>query len=458
MSGGNLKIVNPADGSIVTELETDTPESIQENFECAARGQREWAKTTLGERKKILIRFDGLLQKGKEELAKILTSETGKPIRQSRGEIGAVSERIRFFTDNFEAVMRPETAHQAKGLEEKISFEPLGVIANISAWNYPYFVGANVFVPALLTGNAVLYKPSEYSTLTGLQIVKLMTRAGVPANAFIPVVGSGETGAEILRHPLAAVFFTGSHATGLKIAQAAAKRLMKVQLELGGKDPVYICEDVDVAAAAAAAAEGAFYNCGQSCCAIERLYVHEKIHSGFLDELLEAVQGMKVGDPTDPGTDIGPLTRARQIDVLKDQIEDAQKKGGKILCGGKPVSGKGNFFEPTVVSEASSVMSLMREESFGPVIGVQKVAGDEEALRLMNDTRFGLTAGVYTGDRKRAEKILSQADAGSVYWNCCDRVSPRLPWSGRKDSGLGLTLSRRGIAAFLQPKAWHLKN
>jgi acyl-CoA reductase-like NAD-dependent aldehyde dehydrogenase len=266
-------------------------------------------------------------------------------------------------------------------------------------------------------------------------------------------------GAALVAQPVNGVFFTGSYATGVKIAQAVAARLVKLQLELGGKDPTYVCDDVDAGAAAEGLADGAFYNTGQSCCSVERIYVHKGAAPAFIEAFVETVRGFKAGDPLDEATYIGPLARAAQLDVLEAQVADAVAKGARLVAGGKrdPSHGPGNYFQPTVLVDARNDMAVMREESFGPIIGIQTVADDQEAVRLMNDSDYGLTAGVYSKDRGRAEAILGQVDAGSVYWNCCDRVSPRLPWTGRRHSGIGSTLSREGIRTFLQPKAWHLR-
>jgi len=263
--------------------------------------------------------------------------------------------------------------------------------------------------------------------------------------------------AQLLTHPLDGVFFTGSHGTGRKVAEAAGRGLMRMQLELGGKDPVYVCDDANLDHAAPSVAVGAFYNTGQSCCAVERVYVHERIHDAFVNAFLEDVRAFVVGDPMDEATFIGPVTRPAQVDVLEAQVEDARGKGARVRLGGRRRGGPGSYFEPTVLTDVDHRMELMREESFGPVIGIQKVKGDDEALALMNDTRYGLTAGVYSRDRERAMRILSAVRSGSVYWNCCDRVSPRLPWSGRGHSGIGATLGLDGIRAFVQPKAWHLR-
>ena len=384
----------------------------------------------------------------------------GKPIRQSRNELTAMQGRIDFFLANTERAIADEVvfdSSEGPNLQERIGYEPLGVIANISAWNYPYFVGSNVFLPALLTGNAVLYKPSEHATLTGLAIADLFRDAGVPNDIFVPVIGSGETGAHLLAQDIDAVFFTGSYATGRRIAEAVAPRLIRVQLELGGKDPAYVCNDVDVGAAAAAVADGAFYNAGQSCCAVERVYVHRDIAANFVAAFVDEVRGFVVGDPTEEATYLGPLARREQLTVLDDHVADAVRLGARIELGGARRIGRGYYFDPTVLTGVNGRMKVMREESFGPIIGIQVVADDAEAVAQMNDTEYGLTAAVYTPNRTRAERILEQVNAGSAYWNCCDRVSPRLPWSGRKHSGMGATLSIAGIRAFVQPKAWHLK-
>ena len=454
-----LKIINPATETLVRELEEDTASSIQGKFGRAKAAQPTWAKTPLKERLDAIRRFRDAAKEQRDKLAATMTSETGKPISQSRNELNSLTGRVDFFLEHTEKTIGKEIvlSDMSQKLEEAITHEPLGVVANISAWNYPYFVGSNVFVPALLTGNTVLYKPSEFATLTGLAIQDLLHGAGIPKDAFITVVGGGTTGAELLKQPVNGVFFTGSYGTGIKIAEAAAKKMIKVQLELGGKDPTYVCEDVNVKAVAEGTADGAFYNNGQSCCSVERIYVHTKVYDAFVEHFMNTVKGFVVGDPTDDKTYIGPLTRAPQLAILEHQVADAKAKGARLLSGGQRIQRKGYYFEPTVFVDVNHTMELMREESFGPIIGIQRVSSDAEALALMNDTQYGLTAGMYTLDRARATQLLSQVNSGSVYWNCCDRVSPRLPWSGRGHSGIGATLSTYGVQTFVQPKAWHLR-
>jgi acyl-CoA reductase-like NAD-dependent aldehyde dehydrogenase len=453
-----MKILNPATGAVIGDIPEDGAFAVRNKYERARAAQPAWAATPIKKRVAAIRAFRDRIVAKHDVLARTLTQEVGKPIRQSKNELNGLLKRIDFFLAEAARVLRDQKVHfdEKQKLEERSSHEPLGVIANISAWNYPYFVGSNVFVPALLVGNTVLYKPSEYATLTGRHIAETLHEAGVPADVFIVVIGSKAAGAALLRQPVDGVFFTGSYATGAKIGTVAGRKMIKVQLELGGKDPVYVCEDVDVKAAAAGIADGAFYNTGQSCCSVERIYVHEKIHDAFVAAFVAEVKGYKIGDPMDETTYIGPITRRPQLDVLRHQVADAKRKGAKLLAGGDVIRRKGNWFEPTVFVDVDHRMALMRDESFGPIIGIQKVRDDTEALRLMNDSEYGLTAGVYTPDQKRARRILSQVHAGSAYWNCCDRVSPRLPWSGVGHSGIGLTLSTYGIQTFTRPKAWHL--
>jgi acyl-CoA reductase-like NAD-dependent aldehyde dehydrogenase len=453
-----MQIINPATEEIITSLEEDNPSTLQVKFEALKKAQTEWANKTLNERILVITQFSDLLAAEMEELASVLTSEVGKPLQQSRNEINGARARIKWMSSNAEKYLADEIMVDEPGLKEVIKYEPLGVVCNISAWNYPYLVGVNVFIPALLSGNAVMYKPSEYATLTGLQIEKLLKKAGVPNDVFQIAIGAKETGAALLEMDFNGYFFTVSYKTGKLIYEKVAAKMVPCQLELGGKDPLYIAEDVaDVAAAAIGTADGAFYNNGQSCCAVERIYVHEKNYVPYLDALVSEVKSWKTGLPTSDGVYIGALTRKEQVAVLENQVKDALNKGARLLTGGKAMAGKGYYFEPTVLTDVTNDMLVMQEESFGPIIGIMKVKDDIEALNMMQDTDYGLTASVYTASQAKAEEILAQLDAGSGYWNCCDRVSAALPWSGRKYSGIGATLSHQGLRAFTKPKAYHLR-
>lgn len=454
-----MKIINPATEEAIEEVKTDDLSSIRKKFHQADQARVRWRKTPINEKLKIIGRFNELLVKNRDSLAKTLTSEMGKPIRQSRNEIKAVHERITFFLENTEKAIGNQKVFSDQGnLEEFISYEPLGIITNISAWNYPYFIGTNVYIPALLTGNTVLYKPSEYATLTGLAVTKLLYEAGIPEDVFLTIIGPGDVGSFLLSQQVQGVFFTGSYETGKKIAQAVSPKLMKLQLELGGKDPIYVRDDVNIKNATKSIADGAFYNNGQSCCAVERIYVHKNIYDHFVSSFLDVVRKYKVGDPMESDTYIGPLARKAQIPHLEYQIKDAFSKGARTLIGGKIAGRTGYYFEPTILVDVDHSMLVMKEETFGPLIGIRKAANDEEAREMMADTEYGLTAGVYSNDEEAAKKLLLEINSGTVYWNCSDRVSPRLPWGGRGHSGMGSTLSILGIQSFVQPKAWHLKH
>jgi acyl-CoA reductase-like NAD-dependent aldehyde dehydrogenase len=453
-----MQIINPATEEIIKDITEDTRETVGHKFQLLKSSQKDWEKKSLPDRVIVLQKFSDLLAENIEHLAVVLTSEVGKPLQQSRNEVNGARARIKWLTENAEKYLSDEIMTKDENLIEKISYEPLGVICNISAWNYPYLVGINVYVPALLAGNTVLYKPSEYATLTGLEIEKLLKQAGIPDGVFQVAIGDRKVGEVLLDIPFDGYFFTGSYKTGKYIYEKVASKMVPCQCELGGKDPLYIADDVaDVKSVAVGTADGAFYNNGQSCCAVERIYVHEEIYDRYLDEFTKEVKSWKIGKPVEAGVYIGPLTRKDQISVLKNQISDALKNGAKVLTGGKPIEGKGYYFEPTVLADVKNNMSVMQEESFGPIIGIMKVKNDEEAVALMQDTSYGLTAGVYSADQTRAEKIIKQIDAGTGYWNCCDRVSAALPWSGRNQSGFGATLSHVGLRAFTKPKGYHLK-
>jgi acyl-CoA reductase-like NAD-dependent aldehyde dehydrogenase len=453
-----MKIINPATEKVITEVQEDNIRSVNQKFKLLQAAQLSWQQILLSERTEALKKFAILLEKNREHLASVLTSEVGKPLQQSRNEINGAKARINWLADNANKYLADETMLLEKGLEEKISYESLGIVCNISAWNYPYLVGVNVFVPALLAGNAVMYKPSEYATLTGLKIEKLLKEAGIPQDIFHVAVGARQVGELLLELPFDGYFFTGSYKTGKYIYEKVAPKMVPCQSELGGKDPLYVADDIaDIKAVAKSTADGAFYNTGQSCCSVERIYVHEKIYDRYVDGFIQEAKSWKTGPPDEDGIYIGPLSRKEQIAFLKGQVNDALQKGATLLIGGNPIDGNGYFFEPTVLTNVNHNMSVMKDESFGPVIGIMKVKDDEEAIELMKDTEYGLTASVYSSSKEKAENILKQINTGTGYWNCCDRVSALLPWSGRKHSGFGTTLSYAGLRAFTKPKAYHLK-
>jgi acyl-CoA reductase-like NAD-dependent aldehyde dehydrogenase len=453
-----MKIINPSNGEMIREVTEDEKDTLAAKFQLLKNEQPAWSALEIKQRISVLQDFSAALEKQIEKIAAVLTSEAGKPLQQSRNEINSARTRIQWLTENAEKYLSDEVMTNTHDLTEKISYEPLGVICNISAWNYPWLVGVNVFVTALLAGNAVMYKPSEYAVLTGFEIERILKQSGIPEGIFQVAVGAKEVGEFLLDLPFDGYFFTGSYNTGKYIYEKCASKMVHCQLEMGGKDPLYVANDVsDISQVAEATADGAFYNNGQSCCSVERIYVQEEIYDDYLREFVTTVKSWKIGEPTEPGIYFGPLTRDAQREVLEKQVSDAVAKGARVLTGGNRIRGKGYFFEPTILADVTQDMLVMREESFGPIIGIMKVKNDAEAVKLMADTEYGLTAAIYSSDRQRAENMIRQFNTGSGYWNCCDRVSAPLPWSGRKHSGFGSALSHAGFHSFVRPKAWHLR-
>jgi acyl-CoA reductase-like NAD-dependent aldehyde dehydrogenase len=453
-----MRLIDPATEEVIKEVTEDSPSAIGTRYAEARSAQRAWAARPLEERIATIARFNELMLEESDDLCHDLTREVGKPLWQSVNEVKGARGRVKFFIEQSGRYLADEWMVTEGATREKIVYEPLGVVANISAWNYPYLVGVNAFIPALIGGNAVLYKPSELATLTGLNIGRLLHAAGVPKEVFQVVAGGREAGEALLDLPLDGYFFTGSYRTGRHIATRVAGKMVPVGLELGGKDPLYVTDDVNIDAVAEAALEGVVYNTGQSCCAVERIYVHQKVYDAFVEAFVDKAKAMVAGDVLRNETQLGPLTRKEQVAVLEAQVADATAKGARLLLGGSRLPQKGYWFPATVLADCDHRMTVMTEESFGPIIGIQQVADDQEAVRLMLDTEYGLTSAVYCRSEERAHGIMAQMDSGTVYWNCCDRLSPYLPWSGRRHSGMGSTLSYLGIRAFVRPKAYHLRN
>jgi len=457
-----LESTNPATGIVMKTIPMDNIETLTKKYHRARNYTTRWRDVPYEERANIIRRFGENLLAEKDALAETLTSETGKPITQAKSEIEATVTRIKFFLDHTEQIAKDQVMRVVEDgrMVEKVTYDPLGVILNISAWNYPYFVGSNVWIPALLTGSTIMYKPSEIAIQTGQHVERLMHNAGVHPDAFILITGKAGVASIATTMPVDAMFFTGSYGVGRNIAKQAGNQMMKFQVELGGKCPVYVTEDVDIAAAAESIADGAFYNTGQSCCAVDRIYVHRKVYDQFEAAFVRAVAALKFGlNPMDPKVFFGPLARESQLGFLEHLTHHAVRRGAEVLMGGKRVQGtRGFFFEPTVIGHCNHTMEIMHRESFGPIVGLQKVNNDDDAVSLMNDTQYGLTAAVYGNDEERCTAMLRDLNVGTCYWNACDRVSPYLPWTGVKHSGFGSTLGLDGIRNFLRPRAWHLRS
>ncbi len=455
-----LTVDDPFTGEVACELPLATAEEAMRAVDGAAEAQRRFRGSPVRERVALVLAFCEAFQGRQEEVARDVTRMMGKPIRQARGEVETMIGRARHMASIAEEALADEPLPRKDGFERFVGREPLGVVLDVAPWNYPLLTAVNVVAPAVLAGNAVVLKHASRTPLCGEHFARAFADAGAPPHLVQALVADHGTVSQVVARPeIGYVAFTGSVPGGREVHREAARRFVGVGLELGGKDPAYVAEDADVAHAVASLAEGAFYNAGQSCCGIERIYVHARHYGRFLEELAQAARAFVPGNPMDEATTLGPMAQPDAAPFLARQVAEAREKGGRVLCGGEraAVAGRGRFFLPTVVADATHAMSLMTEESFGPVVGVAAVRDDEEALRLMNDSRYGLTAAVWTGSRERAVALGRRLEAGTVYMNRCDYLDPALPWVGVKDSGLGCSLSRHGLLALTRPKSFHLR-
>ena len=455
-----LSLHNPATGALITTVPADDAASVAAKAAAARAAQPPWAATPIAQRLEAIGRFRAAVVAQLETLAADLTAETGKPITLARNELNGLLPRLDFFVEEAEAAVRDEPVFDGGGMHETIGHIPLGVVLNISAWNYPWFVGCNVIVPALLTGNAVLYKPSEYAVLTGRHITRLLHESGVPAEVMQCLVGGGEVGAAALAQRIDGVFFTGSHATGVKIAQAVAHRMVKLQLELGGKDPAYVRADADLEHAAANLVDGSYFNSGQSCCGIERIYVDRALYPAFVERFTQLTCEYVLGNPLEEATTLGPLVKPEAAEFVRGQIVEALARGARALVDPHrfPRDAPGSaYMAPQVLVDVDHGMAVMREESFGPVVGIMPVDSEPQAIALMNDSPYGLTASIWTRDVERAAAIGDEIATGTVFMNRCDYLDPALAWTGVKDTGRGATLSRVGYETLTRPKSYHLR-
>lgn len=456
------RIDNPYTGETVAERKFLSGSEVEGLVSRAFRAHRQWMRVPLEGRLALCERFCQEFEKDQERIAREVTQQMGKPLGQARGEVRTTLSRARTLMSLAAEALRDEPLAPVAGFTRFIRHEPVGVVLDISAWNYPLLITVNVVVPAVLAGNAVIVKHANRTALCGDAFARAFERAGAPENLVTAIDASHEVCAKIIARPeVGFVSFTGSVRGGHEVYREGAKRFIDVGLELGGKDPAYVAPDADLDHAIANIVDGAYYNAGQSCCGIERIYVHQSVYDRFVEGALAEVRKYKLGDPLDAATSMGPLAQPGAPEKLALQVEEARAKGGRVLCGGTPVhdgAGKGRFFDPCLVVEATHAMhGLMVEESFGPIVGVQKVADDDEAVRLMNDSPYGLTAAIWTRDQERAFRVGAQIETGTFFMNRCDYLDPLLPWTGVKDTGKGMSLSKYGFLSVTRRKSFHLR-
>jgi len=451
-----LRVHSPFDDSLVTEIPFDDDAAARSKLAAASMAQRGWRNVPVIDRVQRVRDAIAWFTANAEEIAHDVTHQMGKPIEQSRGEVRGLFERAEYMLGIAESSLAPEVLPPREGFTRRIEHVPLGVVLDIAAWNYPLLIAVNVVVPAVLAGNAVLLKHSARTPLCGLHFERAFRAAGLD-DLVVSLILDHATTARLIADPrVSHVAFTGSVGGGRSVQRATAERFIDTGLELGGNDPAYVAADADVAQAVAGVVDGACYNAGQSCCAVERVYVHESIADEFIDRARELVSGYRTGDPLAAQTTLGPLASKAALAALTEQTEGARAAGADVLVGGRVVDGR--FFEATLLLGAGPNTAVMREESFGPLVPVARVSTDREALALMNDSRYGLTASVWTSDAERAEWFAARHDAGTIYRNRCDVLDPALPWTGFRDSGKGSTLSHHGFLRLTKRKAIHFKN
>jgi len=448
-----LQSINPTTEKSIGKFKLYSEEMVADAVKKAQKSLKKWEDTNISKREKIIKNFSKLLSKKKNEIAILITKEMGKPIIESEGEIeGSISDTNWFVSKTKKFIQDEVLKLDVENTNAKIRFEPVGVVGLITPWNFPIGTPIWKIIPALLTGNTVVFKPSELSTFCGLKIGKLLKKAGIPEGVFNVVTGDGRTGKYLVTSKVNMISFTGSSKVGKDVFSKAGKGLKKVVLELGGSDPFIIFEDAIFEQTVNAAVFGRFLNCGQVCTAAKRIFVEKKIYDSFLESFVEKVKQLKIGDPLDRSTEIGPIVSKKQLETLERQVRDAVSKGAKVLCGGKRARRKGYFYEPTVLTNVKQDMLVLKEEVFGPVASVLSFNSIKEAINLANNTKYGLGASVWTQNKKTAEEMIKSIESGMVWINDFGTPYPQCPQGGVKESGIGREMSKYGVLEFCNMK------
>ncbi len=456
-----LKTISPVDGSVYVERPLAGEDAIERTLAAAVTAQAAWKRTPLSERAALLGRAVDAFVAKRDAIAEELSWQMGRPVSHAPGEVAGFEERARHMIAAADAALADVDVGQKEGFTRFIRHEPLGVVFVVAPWNYPYLTAVNAVVPALMAGNAVVLKHSAQTPLCAERFAEAFAAAGLPEGVFQYLHMSHAGVAQVVGDPrVAFVAFTGSVAGGHAVQRAAAERFIATGLELGGKDPAYVRADADLAHAIDTVVDGAFFNAGQSCCGIERAYVHADVYDAFVEGAAALVGGYQLGSPLDAATTLGPLVRTSAAATVRQQIGDAVSKGARTLIDESRFAadtGDGPYRAPQLLVDVDHSMALMREETFGPVLGIMKVASDEAAIELMNDSAFGLTAAIFTSDVEAAIDIGDRIDTGTWFMNRCDYLDPALSWVGVKDSGRGISLSSLGYSTLTRPKSFHLR-
>ena len=458
---GLIQTISPIDGSVFVERPFAGADEIAAAVATAMSACQSWKHVPLQDRIEICRLFADRMLARKDELGEEITRQMGRPIRYSANEIAGMASRTTTMCDLAQDALAEIPLPEKEGFYRSLRREPLGVVLAIAPWNYPYLTAVNTVIPALLAGNTVILKHSPQTPLCAERIHQGLQEAGLPEGVF-QYLHLCDTDAESLVKNSAINFvaFTGSVATGLKIQEAAAHRVVGVGLELGGKDPAYVREDADLAHAIENVMDGVVFNSGQSCCAVERIYVHRNLYDAFVAGAVELARTYILGDPLSSETTLGPMVNTRSATFVRSQIQDALNQGARSLIAEDAFPGSAvrtPYLAPQILVDVNHDMRIMTEESFGPVVGIMPVESDEEAIRLMNDSEFGLTASIWTKDEESALEIADQLEFGTVFMNRCDFLDPELAWVGVKNSGRGCTLSQLGFEQLTRPKSYHFR-
>jgi len=457
----SFQIITPIDGSVYAERALHTYEQAQRAASEAREAQRGWARLSIEERAVYMRRFLDCFLAKSDLIAEELTWQIGRPISQSPGELRGFADRARYMIDCASEALAPVVPSPIESLTRSVNRVPLGVVLNLPAWNYPLLTAVNAFVPALMAGNAVLFKHSSQTAICGDRIAAAFEEAGLPDGLFGHLYLDHATTERLIASPAVDfVCFTGSVKGGHAVTRAASERFIGMGLELGGKDAAYVRHDANLAHAVENLVDGAMFNSGQSCCGIERIYVHESLFDDFVEGAVMLASQYRLGDPRDPNTNLGPLVRTSAAQSVRDQIEQARRMGAHLHVTPEqfgyddPATA---YLAPQLLTNVTHEMDIMREETFGPAVGIMKVSSDEEAIRLINDSPYGLTSAIWTQDQDVASVIAPQLEVGTVFMNRCDYLDPALAWVGVKDSGRGCTLSKVGYESLTRPQSLHFR-
>lgn len=456
---GQIKLVSPVDGEIYVTRDLLSPDQARAAVSRAKAAQPAWAARPLEERTRLVMAGVEALIAMNDEIVPELARMMGRPVRWG-GEMGGVRERAAYMAGIAADTLAPQVVEDSAGFRRELRRVPVGVVFIIAPWNYPFLTAINGVVPALIAGNAVVLKHASQTLLAGERLAQAFHKAGVPADVFQNLLlDHATTEALIAERNFGFVNFTGSVGGGQAIERAAAGGFTGTGLELGGKDPGYVAADADLDAAVNGLMDGAMFNSGQCCCGIERIYVHESLYDAFVEKAADWARALKLGDPLDPETTMGPMAHTRFARLVRDQVAEAVAQGARplIAAGDFPADDGAAYLAPQVLVDVTHDMRVMREESFGPVVGIMPVRDDAEAIVLMNDCDYGLTASIWTSDPDRAAEIGNQLETGTVFMNRCDYLDPALCWTGVKDTGRGASLSALGFHAVTRPKSFHLK-